>query len=111
MERPALPNLLTADVRERRIVQFLVTLHRGRLAEFKLGRMNRLANFRKQLMQLINEMIETRAEDLAAGMLMEFAAPPPPKELPGVLEKAVKIRRRRLPVWPYKKSNRRMRRP
>jgi hypothetical protein len=86
----------TADERERRIVAYLVTLHQGRLSEFKLTRMNRIANFRKQLIQLIDEMIEVRAEDLAATMLMQFAEPRP---APIPHPHTVIRRKRRLPPW------------
>lgn len=63
----------TADERERRFVEYVLTLNKSQIAEFKLTRLNRIANFRRRLMELLNEMIETRAEDLAAGMLMEYA--------------------------------------
>ena len=91
-----LPN--TADERERRFVQYMLTLNKGQLAEVKLRRLNRIANFRRQLMDLINEMIETRAEDLAAGMLMEKAPERSalilqPKPVPQT------ERKRRIPVW------------
>lgn len=90
MRKPA-----TADERERRTVEYLVSCHQGRLAEFKLTRLNKVANFRKRLMQLLDEMIESRAEDLAAGMLMEYA-PPRPKRA------TIDITRDRLPIGPKK---------
>ncbi len=90
----------TADERERRIVEYLKCCHQGRLQEFQLTRMNRVANFRKRLMELINEMIEARAEDLAAGMLMQFAEPRPPKQIPAVEERLVIAPlARRMPRW------------
>lgn len=85
----------TADERERRMVEYLLSCHQGKLGEFKLSRLNRIANFRKQLMALIEEMIEARAEDLAAGMLMEYAPPRPERNVIG-------MRRERLPVEPKK---------
>lgn len=89
-------NPLTADERERRFVEYARTLNKGQLAEFKLTRLNRIANFRRQLMELVEEMIELRAEDIAAGMLMEKAEPRPQiravKELP-------RLRNRKMPPW------------
>lgn len=85
----------TADERERRIVEYLVACHQGRLAEFRLGRMNRIANARKRLMQLINEMIEARSEEIAASMLAEYAPPRP-------MRKAVDVTEGRLPIAPKK---------
>ena len=85
----------TADERERRTIEYLVSCHQGRLQEFKLTRLNKVANFRKRLMQLLDEMIETRAEDLAAGMLMEYAQPRPERS-------AIDITRDRLPIGPKK---------
>lgn len=67
----------TADERERRIVQYLLSVHRERIGQFRLSRMNRVANFRKQLIILIDQMIETRAEEIAAAMLEEYAEPMP----------------------------------
>lgn len=64
----------TADERERRLVQYLRTLDKSELADFRLARLNQIANFRKALMQLLNEMVESRAQDLAAAMLLENAA-------------------------------------
>lgn len=91
----------TADERERRIVQYLSSVHQGRLAEFKLTRLNRIANLRKKLMELLNEMIESRAEDLAAGMLMEYAPPRPERRERNVVEGRLPIgpKRAEMPVW------------
>lgn len=88
----------TADERERRFVEYIKTLNKGQLAEVKLARMNRIANFRKTLMEVINAMIEARAEDLAAGMLMEKAPERPalvlqPEPVPN------EERKRKMPVW------------
>lgn len=92
-------NPKTADERERRFVQYVLTLNKGQLAEVRLRRMNRIANFRKALMDLVNEMVEERAEDLAAAMLMEHA-PDRPKPLPAPMErKRLQIRKRVLPPW------------
>ena len=97
---------LTADERERRVVEYLLTLHKGQLAEFRLTRLNRVANFRKALMQLMEQFIEARAEELAAGMLAEYAPPRPEKTFEHVTEgrlplpaKGPKAKRRRMPVW------------
>lgn len=93
-------NPKTADERERRFVEYIRTLNKGQLGEVKLSRLNRIANFRRALMDLINQMIEARAEDLAAGMLALEAPERPPKVL--VLnEKPVPAeeRKRRMPVW------------
>jgi len=75
--RARVRNPATADERERRIVEYLRSVHQGRIAEFKLTRLNKLANLRKRLKDLLDEIVETRAEDLAAGMLMEYAPPRP----------------------------------
>jgi hypothetical protein len=96
MRKPA-----TADERDRRIVEYLVSCHRGRLAEFRLTRLNRVANFRKKLIQLLEEMIEARAEELAAGMLMEYAPPRPERPAANVTEGRLPIgpHRARMPAW------------
>jgi hypothetical protein len=95
-----MPAPLTADERERRFVQYALSLNKGQLAELKLRRLNRIANFRKQLMELINEMIETRAEDLAAAMLMEHAPKRPTPEWK-VIEGRLPLpeRKRKMPPW------------
>ena len=103
-------NPLTADERERRFVQYVLTLNKGQLAETKLRRLNRIANFRKQLMELLNAMIETRAEDLACSMLMLYA---PERPLPSWKEneKAARgrlplpERKRKMPPWIRAQSN------
>jgi hypothetical protein len=92
-------NPKTADERERRFVQYVSTLNKGQLAEVRLRRLNRIANFRKALMELVNEMVEARAEDLAAALFME-QAPDRPKPLPAAIErKRVPARKRVLPAW------------
>ena len=94
-----MPAPLTADERERRFVQYAITLNKGQLCELKLRRLNRIANFRKQLMELINEMIETRAEDLAASMLIEHAEPRPKPEWEVVEGRLPLPRKRKTPPW------------
>ncbi len=90
----------TADERERRFVQYVLTLNKGQLAEVKLRRLNRIANFRKALMELINQMIETRAEDLACAMLMEYAPERPKRpEIKPQCAPALSERKRRIPPW------------
>lgn len=80
-------------------MQYMLTLNKGQLAEVRLRRINRIANFRKALMDLVNEMVEERAEDLAAAMLMEHA-PDRPKALPVAIErKRSAMRKRALPPW------------
>jgi hypothetical protein len=94
---------LTADERERRLVEYLQTLNKGQLAEFKLSRLGKLSNQRKRLIELFNEIVETRAEDLAAGMLMEFA-----QKRPVVTEKPAVMpsrRKRGKPVWVVMEGN------
>lgn len=92
---------LTADERERRMIEYLATLHQGRLAEFKLTRMNRVANFRKRIIQLMDEMVEARAEDLAAGMLMEYAPPRPERRERNSVEGRLPVgpKKAKMPVW------------
>lgn len=85
----------TADERHRRMVEYLSSVHRGRILEFKLSRLNKIANFRKQLKVLLDDLIEARAEDLAAGMLMEHAPPRPQRT-------KVDVREERLPAPPKK---------
>ena len=90
----------TADERDRRMIEYLITLHKGRLAEFKLTRLNRIANSRKRLMQLLDEIIEARAEDLAAGMLMEYAPPRPDRKSDPTRERLpIGPKFSRMPVW------------
>jgi hypothetical protein len=76
-------------------------VHQGRILEFKLTRLNKVANFRKKLMELLNEMIEARAEDLAAGMLLEFAAPRPEKRPRDITEGRLPIppKKAEKPIW------------
>lgn len=94
----------TADERERRFVQYILTLNKGQIAEFKLTRLNRIANFRHRLIELLNDMVEARAEDLAAGMLMEHA-PDRPKRKPMVSPlQGLELRKRRMPVWVRKQG-------
>src|SRR6202030_4241054 len=98
----------TADERERRFVQYVLTLNKGQLAEVRLRRLNRIANFRRALMDLINEMIENRAEDLACAMLMQHA-PERPKRPRDLETKVVKdrlpLRKRRMPPWIREEAN------
>jgi len=95
---------LTADERERRFVQYVQTLNKGQIAELRLHRLNHIANFRKALMELVNNLVETRAEDLAAAMLMEFA-PPRPKPVYAPAPRArVPDRKRMMPKWLKRQS-------
>ena len=91
---------LTADEREKRIVQYLRSLNKGELGEYQLSRFNRVANFRKELMQLLEKFIEARAEILCAAMLMDDAAPRTESQLKAIA-KARPRRRigRRMPPW------------
>jgi hypothetical protein len=93
------PNPKTADERERRFVQYVSTLNKGQLAEVRLRRMNRVANFRKALMQLVNEMVEERAEDLAAAMLMAHAPERPKRGPVAVEERKRPGRKAAMPPW------------
>src|ERR1051326_8139140 len=93
---------LTADERHRRVIQYLETLNKGQNAEFRLSRMNRVSNFRKALMQLLETFIEARAEELSAAWLAEFAAPRPSKARSDVTEGRLPLpamKKRRMPVW------------
>jgi hypothetical protein len=91
-------NPLTADERERRVMQYLGTLNKPQLAEFRLGRMNRISNFRKALRQLLDELIEARAEELSASWLEQFA-PPRPKRADVTVGRLPLVKKRRIPVW------------
>ena len=94
----------TADERERRFVQYLLTLNKGQIAELRLSRLNRIANFRKALMEIVNSLVETRAEDLAAAMMMEYA-PERPKRVPVAIAKGrIGERRRTMPPWVREES-------
>lgn len=95
-------NPLTADERERRFVEYIRTLNKGQLGEVRLRRMNKIANFRKTLIDLMEQMIEARAEDLAAAMLTADA-PERPKRKSRVCEGRLVVVRK-LPVW-LAKSN------
>ena len=90
------PHPLTADEREGRLVRYLLTLHRGELEEFRLSRLNRVANFRKALKELLEEFIEARAENLAAGMIAEHARPAPRRRSKARLPA---VSTRRMPEW------------
>lgn len=78
-----MPNPLTADERERRTVKYLRTLHKGELAEFRLDRMNRVANFRKALKELLERFVEARAEELAAALIEQHAPTRPTSSVVG----------------------------
>jgi len=89
---------LTADERERRYVQYLLACNKGEIAEIRLGRMNRVANFRKAVRELIDAFVEAKAEEIAAAMLEQYAP-----ERPQVVEMAKAAKRgakmRRIPTW------------
>ena len=70
-------NPMTADERERRFVRYVKGLNKGEIAELRFAQLNHMANFRKDLIKLLEEMIEVRAQEIAAGMLMETAADRP----------------------------------
>ena len=93
---------LTADERERRVIQYLETLHKGQIAEFRLGRLSRVANFRKALAQLMEQFLEARAEELCAAWLEQYASPRPEHPSADLVTKRLptpKPKRRRMPVW------------
>jgi hypothetical protein len=93
---------LTADERHRRVIQYLETINKGQTAEFRLSRMNRVANFRKALMQLLDSFIEARAEELSAAWLEQFAAPRPERPESDVATGRLPLpvaKKRRMPVW------------
>jgi hypothetical protein len=94
-----MPQPLTADERERRLVQYLFTLHKGQLGEYRLTRLNRAANFRKQIRELIEEFVEARAEELAAGMIERHAPERAPTEVRARKERVKQMRARQKPVW------------
>jgi len=99
-----MPIPLTADERERRFVAYVLSLHKGQIGELRLRRMNQIANFRKALLELMNNLIETRAEDLAAAMLMEYA-PPRPKPVPAPIPARRLCDRKRItPPWVKQES-------
>lgn len=82
-------NPRTADERERRFVRYVKGLHKGEIVQLQFSQMNRMANFRKDLKRLLEEIIEVRAEEIAAGMLIDEA---PERPVSGIL--------RRLTVMP-----------
>jgi len=84
----------TADEREKRFGQYCLACNKGQLAEVRLTRLNRAANFRKAIRELIEEFVETRAEDLAAGMLQEHCP-----ERAQIVANMPQSKRRRMPVW------------
>lgn len=99
-----MPVCLTADKREERVIRYLESLNKGQLMEFRLSRMNRVANFRKSLMQLLNSFIEARAEELAAVWIEQFAEPRPKPKWKDAAEGRLPIpvlpaRKRRMPRW------------
>lgn len=99
--RPLARPPLTADERERRCVEYLCSLNKGQLAEFRLSRMSKVSNFRKALMNLMEQFIEARAEELAAAMLEQYAPPRPKKDSSKVMEGRLPlpVKKRRMPVW------------
>jgi hypothetical protein len=94
-----MPGPLTADERHRRVVQYLETLNKGQLANFQLGRMNRVSNFRKALIQLMEQFIEARAEELCAAWLQQYAAPRPREDVAEGRLPLPQAKKRRMPVW------------
>jgi hypothetical protein len=100
-----MPGLSTTDERERRFIEYIHSLNKGQLNEFRLSRLNRIANFRKSLMQLVNDLVEARAEDLAAAMWLRHAPERPPKLMAEAKKRIVPIARaRRIPPWLQKQS-------
>lgn len=101
-----MPNPLTADERERRFIEYVLTLNKGQVNELRLSRMNRIANFRKALMQIINQLVEERAEDLAAAMLLQYAPARERKLLEAECKKRIVpiARARAIPRWLQKQS-------
>jgi hypothetical protein len=93
-----MPQPKTADERERRFVEYLRTLNKSELADLRLARLNQIANFRKVLMQLLNEMVENRAQDLAAAMLITDA-PEKAKPLQVVGRRRLAPRKAERPEW------------
>lgn len=85
-------------------MQYVVTLNKGQLAEIRLRRMNRIANFRKALMELVNQMVEERAEDLAAAMLMEHAPARQKRGPVAVEEEKLPARKAAMPPWVREES-------
>lgn len=91
-------NPKTADERERRFVRYLRSLDKSELADLRLARLNQIANMRKALMQLVNEMVENRAQDIAAAMLI-VEAPEKTRPLQRVERRRLGTRKALLPVW------------
>src|SRR5579871_5165723 len=92
--------MITADQRERRIVQYLLSVHKERIASFRLNRMNRKANTRKLIIQLIDRAIEEYAEELAAAMLEEFAGPRAKREKNDpTTDRLILPGPKKVPVW------------
>ena len=84
------------------MVKYLETLNKGQIAEFRLTRLNRVANFRKALGQLLETFIEARAEELSAAWLEQFAAPRPERPESDVATGRLPLpvaKKRRMPVW------------
>jgi len=94
----------TADERERRFVEYLLTLNKGQIAELRLSRLNRIANFRKALMEIVNNLVETRAEDLAAAMMMQYAPERPKRAVAPITRERIAERRRAMPPWVREES-------
>lgn len=65
---------LTFNEREERFIEYLTSLDREQVIDLKCERLGRVADLRKKLMALLNQIIEERAESLAAAMI-ERAAP------------------------------------
>ena len=94
-----MPEPLTADRREERIIKYLESLNKGQLGEFRLSRLNRVSNFRKALIQLMDGFIEARAEELAACWLTQFAEERPARKVVEVGRLPLPERKRRTPKW------------
>ena len=92
---------LTADARERRIVQYLLSVRKERIQQFRLIRMNRKSNLRKRIIQLIDEAIQECGEEFAAALLEEYATPRPKNEdvTDGRLVLPVGPKKAQLPPW------------
>lgn len=60
---------LTFNEREERFIEYLTSLDREQAIELKCDRLGRVADLRKKLMALLNQIIEERAESLAAALV------------------------------------------
>lgn len=64
--------VLTADKRDERFAEYLRTLRKWEITDVRSERLSRVSDLRKKLLVLLEQIIEERAEALAAGIVERY---------------------------------------